>query len=209
MKQFEKVITDVLGTIYDLVSHISVGKGCMCVTWIIPDVVGTKLIKPQPLEFIRVIGIISLHIGDTVVYDIPGEGCEVLEAAMLQAIELKNTRAVELFLAVGCDPEVATYKGNNVTNIVNIKDSNSTTGTIGHVCVFGHNTNIEDIREASKKPEEKAVELEEKMYYREMYFKRVQENESLKHFLIKGFKNMFIVHFNNVLCLLQNKNSLR
>ena len=209
MEQFEKVVTDILGTIYNLVSHISVGKGCMCVTWTIPDVVGTKSIELQPLEFIRVIGVISLHIGDTVVYDIPGEGCEVLEAAMIQAVELKNTRAVERFLAVGCDPEVATYRGNNVTNIVNIKDSNSTTGTIGHFCVFGQDKNIEDICEASKKPEKKAAELEEKMYYREMYFKSVQENESLKHFLIKGFKSMFIVHLNNVLCLLQNKNCLR
>ena len=97
------------------------------------------------------------------VYDSTGEvpGCEVLEAAMLQAIELKNTRAIELLLAVGCSPEVATYNGDHaVTNVVNIRErsvDDGSRGGVDHMCVLGHNEHIEDIINSSREPEIKVV----------------------------------------------------
>ena len=107
LKKFEKFVTEILDVLYNRVSQISVGRGCICVSWMIPDIADPlSLIPSQPQAFIKAIGIVSLHIGDSVVYDIPGEGCEVMEAAMLQAIELKSTRAIELLQAIGCDHEV-------------------------------------------------------------------------------------------------------
>ena len=119
LKEFEIVITKILGRLYTKLSHITVGTGCICVSWIIPPSVNyTKLLPELSLEFLQIIGVIYLHIGDDVIYNVGEEGCQTLEAAMLQAIELKNTRAIELLLAVGCSPEVASYNGDHaITNV--------------------------------------------------------------------------------------------
>ena len=87
------MVSEILETLYDRISHIKVEKGCVCISWVIPDIDTSELVQPKPLELIRLIGIVSLHIGDEVVYGIPGEGCEVMDAAMLQAIELKEHKS--------------------------------------------------------------------------------------------------------------------
>ena len=107
MKQFEAIMNEILETLYMLGAQITVGKGCICISWTIPANLDTaNLVTPQPLQFLKIIGVVSLHVGEEVVYDIPGEGCDVLEAAMLQAIELNNTRAIELLSRAGCDPKI-------------------------------------------------------------------------------------------------------
>ena len=152
-KKFEDVLKEVLLVEYRYTSHMTVSKGCICVCWLVPDIHTNKLITLQPLEFIRIIGVISLHIGSDVIYNNEGEGCETIEAAMLQAIELKNTRAIELLLVMGCNPEVATYNGDNaVTTIVNIRESKKS--SVDHVCIIGHNEHVEAIVDPSSKPAE-------------------------------------------------------
>ena len=168
MAQFETVINEILDTLYHQLSHITVGKGCICVSWAIPDHINaSKLVPELPLEFVQIIGVISLHIGDTAIYDIGGEGCETIESAMLQAIELKNTQAIELLLAVGCSPEVATYHEDNaVTNIVNIykKSSDSSgSGGVDHVCILGHSEHVEAIVDPSIEPQCSSCRSNEKM----------------------------------------------
>ena len=139
LKKFQKFASDILETLYECVSQIRVGKGCICISWVIPKGKASKPITPQSLEFIRVIGVVSLHVGENVIYDMPSEGCEVMEAAMLQAVELKNTRAVELLLAVGCNPEVITYKPNisvKITAELRIEEESIYDHTAQYVCVF-------------------------------------------------------------------------
>ena len=165
MKQFEVMMNSILGTLYDQLSHITVGTGCIChVGWIIPPSVDyTTLLPKLSLEFLQIIGVKSLHIGDDVIYNVGEEGCQILEAAMLQAIELKNVPAIELLLAVGCCPEVASYNGNHaVTNVVNIRERSVDDGSGGHVCVLGHNEHIEAIIDTSKKPECATCRMKEK-----------------------------------------------
>ena len=166
VKQFVKVANEILGTLYDVMSQISVGKGCICISWVIPDIDTTKLVPDHSVEFVRIIGVISLHIGSDVIYNIEGEGCETIEAAMLQAIELKNTRAIELLLAMGCNPEVATYNGDNaVTTIVNIRENKKS--SVDHVCIIGHNEHVEAIVDPSSKPVEcSSCSMKEKMVKR-------------------------------------------
>ena len=154
MAQFETMINEILDTLYPHLSLITVGKGCICVSWAIPDHINARKFVPElPLEFLEIIGVISLHIGDTAIYNVGGEGCETIKAAMLQAIELENTRAIELLLAVGCSPEVATYHEENVvTNIVNISKKSvdgSGRGGVEHVCILGHNEHVEAIFDPS------------------------------------------------------------
>ena len=107
VKQFEAIMNEILETLYMLGAQITVGKGCICISWTIPANLDTaNLVTPQPLEFLKIIGVVSLYVGKEVVYNIPGEGCDVLEAAMLQAIELNNTRAIELLSMMGCGPKI-------------------------------------------------------------------------------------------------------
>ena len=159
MEQFEIMMNEILGTLYDYLSNITVGTGCICVSWNIPPSVNYTKLLPKLLldEFLQIIGVISLHIGDNVIYNIGEEGCQTLEVAMLQAIELKNTQAIELLLAVGCSLEVATYNGDNtVTNVVNIRErsvDDGSGGGVDYVCVLGHNEHIEAIVDTSKEPE--------------------------------------------------------
>ena len=159
LKQFEIVIKEILGAkLLIKLSHITVGTGCICVSWNIPPSVDySKLLPKLSLEFLQIIGVISLHIGDDVIYNVGEEGCQTLEAAMLQATELKNTRAIELLLAVGCSPEVATYSGDHVvTNVMNIRErsvDDGSGGGVDHVCVLGHNEHIEAIVDTDRKPE--------------------------------------------------------
>ena len=166
VKKFEDVLTEALLVEYRYTSHMTVSKGCICVCWLVPDIHTDKLITLQPLELVRIIGVISLHIGSDVIYNNEGEGCETIEAAMLQAIELKNTRAIELLLAIGCNPEVATYNGDNaVTTIVNIRESKKS--SVDHVCIIGHNEHVEAIVDPSSKPAEcSSCNMKEKMVKR-------------------------------------------
>ena len=164
MQKFEQVAREILYTLYEIMSQIRVTRGCICISWVIPDINITKLAVPDhSLEFIRIIGVISLHIGSDVIYNNEGEGCETIEAAMLQAIELKNTRAIELLLAMGCNPEVATYNGDNaVTTIVNIRGNKKS--SVDHVCIRGHNEHVEAIVDpCSKSAECSSCNMKEKI----------------------------------------------
>ena len=146
LKKFETMVTEVLDVLYNYTSHISVGRGCICVSWVIPNQLDSSSLSLKPLKFIKIIGVVSLHIGDKEIYNIPGEGCEVMEAAMLQAIGLRNEQAVELLLKVGCDLEVATYMGDyTITNMVHIKGSNNGASSVEHVCIFEDDQKVEEI----------------------------------------------------------------
>ena len=156
LRKFEVLVKEILQTLHYCISQIRVEKGCVCVSWVVPNFDTSKLITPQPLEFIKIIGVISLHIGDRVIYDIPGEGCEVMEAAMLQAIELKNTRATQLLLAAGCELEASTKgRKNALTLTANIYASSETQFAVEYVCTFDYDqknkplTNESDINDSS------------------------------------------------------------
>ncbi len=163
LKNFETAMKILLGPeLYCHLKRMLVTRGCYCISWIIisADVPhASKLLPEHSKDFFKIIGVISLQIGEEMVYDSTGEvpGCEVLEAAMLQAIELKNTGAIELLLAVGCSPEVATYNGDHaVTNVVNVRErsvDDGSGGGVDHVCVLGHNEHIEAIIDPSREPE--------------------------------------------------------
>ena len=200
MKQFEAIMGKILGKLYELLSHITVDDGCICVSWIIPQSVNyTKLLpklSPTIFEMLQIIGVISLRIGDDVIYNVGEEGCQTLKAAMLQSIELNNTQAIELLLSVGCSLEVATYNGDHcVTNVVNIRERSVVDGIIeggvDHVCVLGHNEHIEAIIDTSRKPECSACRMKEKQIKRlYMQVDKLQlENKKLRDPQQKELKN--------------------
>ena len=135
VKQFENIMNRILKTLYKLGSQISVKEGCICVSWVVPDLDISDLITPHPMEFLKIIGVVSLHVGDVLVYDVPGKGPDTLEAAMLQAVYLKNRRAMKLLLSVGADPQLlATSEDDEIKNISFTSDSNETPYAEEHVC---------------------------------------------------------------------------
>ena len=115
IEKFELVMKDTLKTVYDVASQISVKNGCICVSWVIPNIDTAKLFSLEPLdpELLRTIGVLSLQIGNEAVCILPEYGCDTLEAAMIQAVELKNIRVILLLQAMGCDLELVTkYQGD-------------------------------------------------------------------------------------------------
>ena len=160
VKHFEAAMKELLGSLYRHLSCMLVDKGCYCISWIVAtDVSASKLLPDHSEQLFKIIGVISLQIDEEMVYESTEKvpGCEVLEAAMLQAIELKNTQAVELLLTIGCSPEVGTYIRNHaITNVVNIRErsvDDDSGGGMDHVCVLGHNEHIEAIVDPSSRPE--------------------------------------------------------
>ena len=205
LKKFEKMLKQVLAKMYDYTSHIVVTDGCICVTWIVPEVYTLAGLPQLSLEFIKIIGVVSLHVGENEIYSIPGDGCEVIEAAVLQAIELKSMKALELFLAIGCNPEIAARNETvAVTNIVNIQAvSSDVQSGIEHICLFDENKNVEAILNKDKSEDVDSADLIEKM--NKSIF---QENDMLRESVkIKGKRscqfanNCFILYLVNAYTL--------
>ena len=125
----------ILKTLYKLALQISVKEGCICVSWVMPDLDIANLITPQSMEFLKIIGVLSLHVGDVLVYDVPEEGPHTLEVAMLQAVHLKNGRAIKVLLSVGADPQLlATSEDDKIKNISFTCDSDETPYAEEHIC---------------------------------------------------------------------------
>ncbi len=100
LKSFVAVIKKIMLIVYKCGSQMEMIGGCIAISWIVPNELVSKADIPIEDGVFQIIGILSVHIDDEEIYDYQGEGCETIEAAMLQAIELKNTRAIELLLIV-------------------------------------------------------------------------------------------------------------
>ena len=130
MKKFEKVVNAVFNDLYHRAAQIRVDEGCICVSWVIPDIDTSTVVSmiDESRCFLRAIGVISLTIDNEVLYEGPNAGCNILESAFLQALELRNIDAVELFMEVGCDPNLQTYtKETAITTAAKISDSEGKT----------------------------------------------------------------------------------
>ena len=111
LSKFAKLIFQ---NLYDCATQIRIEDGCICVSWVIPYIDTSVLVTVSP-DLLKVVGVISLKIDDKVLYEGPNEGCQILESAFLQAVEVGNVRAVELLLAVSTHPSevanMAIYNG--------------------------------------------------------------------------------------------------
>ena len=113
LNKFEKLAMLIFQNIYDCAAQIRIEDGCICVSWVIPDIDTSVLVTVSP-DLLKVVGVISLKIDDKVLYEGPNEGCHILESAFLQAVELGNVIAVDLLLMVSTHPsEVANMAKRN------------------------------------------------------------------------------------------------
>ena len=125
IRDFERLVKIVLHE--EQLSKIQVTEGCMCITWIAPDVEVDKIVDCNMVynkHFMDAIAVLSLSIGDVEIYrrqdqsDTPVS----LDSAMLQAIEKGVIDAVELLLAVGANPYLSLPSGDAaISAIVNMR----------------------------------------------------------------------------------------
>ena len=99
LKKFDRLAKLIFENQYDCAAQIRIKDGCICVSWVIPDIDSSVLVTVSP-DFLKVVGVISVKIDGKVLYEGPNEGCHVLESAFLQAVELGNVRAVGFLLVV-------------------------------------------------------------------------------------------------------------
>ncbi len=121
LERFDAVIKEIMPNVYRYGTQIVVDKGSIAISWIVSNELVRKADIPIEDVVFQIIGILSLHIDDVeVIYDYQGEGCETFEAAMLQAIELKNTRAIELLQIMGVKKVKQNYLIKCLITIVHI-----------------------------------------------------------------------------------------
>ena len=107
LSKFERLAKLMFENLYDCAAQIRIEDGCICVSWVIPDI-DTSVLDTVSPDLLKIVGVISLKIDDEVLYEGPNEGCHILESAFLQAVAFENVRAIELLLAVSTHPsEVA------------------------------------------------------------------------------------------------------
>ena len=154
IRRFERMAKAVFQESYDCFVQIRVSDGCMCVSWVVPDTSALMHIKTKLLnfKFMKAVGIISVKIGDGIVYECLHEGCSVLESAFLQAFELEHVHAMELLLAVGCDFNTQTYTGElAITSAMKMKGSNGFT-ILHYASMNGHDDTVRTLLESGASP---------------------------------------------------------
>ena len=152
LKKFEKLAKLIFQNLYDCAAQIRIEDGCICVSWVIPDI-DTSILDTVSPDLLKVMGVIFLKIDNKVLYEGPNEGCHILESAFLQAVELGNVRAVELLLAVGCDTNIHTHTGElAITSAMKLIDSKGF-GTFHLACLNGHTEVVSVLLAAGISPE--------------------------------------------------------
>ena len=158
LNKFERLVKLIFQNLYDCTAQIRIKDGCICFSWVIPDI-DTSVLDTVSPDLLKVVGVISLKIDDKVLYEGPNEGCHILESAFLQAVELGNVSAVELLLAVGCDTSLHMPTGELAINsAMKLRDSEGM--TIFHLaCLNGHTDVVHILLAAGVSPELKTSNL--------------------------------------------------
>ena len=97
LNKFEKLAMLVFQNLYDCAAQIRIEDGCICVSWVIPDI-DTSVLDTVSPDLLKVVGVISLKIDDKVLYEEPNEEFGVLESTFLQT---QN----DLLLEPGCSDQ--------------------------------------------------------------------------------------------------------
>ena len=98
LNKFEKLVMLIFQELYDCAAQIRIEDGCICVSWVIPDIDTSVLVTVSP-DPLKAVGVLSIKIDDKVLYEGPNEEFGVLESAFLQA---QN----DMLLEPGCSDQV-------------------------------------------------------------------------------------------------------
>ena len=152
LRKFERLAKLIFQNLYDCAAQIRIEDGCICVSWVIPDVDTSAFVIESP-NLLKVVGVISLKIDDKVLYEGPNDGCHILESAFLQALGLGIISAAELLIAIGCDTNIRMHNGE-VAVIFAMKLIDFEGINILHLACFnGHTDVVLMLLEAGSSPE--------------------------------------------------------
>ena len=140
IRDFEKLVNIVLHE--EQLCKIKVKEGCMCITWIAPDVEAGEIVRDVVYNkhFMDAIAVLSLSIGDQEIYrrqdqsDTPVS----LDSALLQAIEKGVIDAVELLLAVGANPYLSLPSGDAAIGVAGKMMDDGGRTILHKACWYGH-----------------------------------------------------------------------
>ena len=97
LSKFERLVKAIFQELYNYAAQIRIEDGCICVSWVIPDI-DTSVLDAVSPDLLKVVGVISLKIDDKVLYEEPNEEFGVLESTFLQT---QN----DLLLEPGCSDQ--------------------------------------------------------------------------------------------------------
>ena len=142
LNKFVRLAKLIFQNLYDCAAQIRIEDGCICVSWVIPDIDTSVLVTVSP-DLLTVVGVISLKIDDKVLYEGPNEGCHILESAFLQAVVLGNVRAFELLLAVSTCEVVNLALYNGITPLM-VASYNGHSVVVSTLLTSGADSNMAD-----------------------------------------------------------------
>ncbi len=101
IEKFERLAKSVFEELHNRAVLIRVEQGCICVTWMISEKCSPEMVKklPMTIGFLRELGIMSISFNYTL-YQLSHFGCSNLISAIVQAIQEKKIKILEIYLAV-------------------------------------------------------------------------------------------------------------
>ena len=125
IKRFQELVRYIFGKESSVLSNIQVEDGCICITWNTRESVVPSLtaLANEKLQFMKLVGILRLTVGEVTIFEQPGTGEEweednsSLEDHLVQSVTSGCTEAVEFLLKVGADPSHRNAIGTSVLGL--------------------------------------------------------------------------------------------
>ena len=148
---------------------LQVTAGSVCAEWLIPDdeTVTNLIIAVSSLSSntLRLCGVLYLQIGNQIIWK--DKDCTILSAndGLVEALQLQDVCAVELFLSIGADPYIELPSGQlAVTAAIQLRDPLDST-VLHTACQHGHLETAELLIEVSILLEEEALNRADALGY--------------------------------------------
>ena len=125
ISKFEKLLKQIFKQKYKALSNIRVEKGCIIVSWLVSVKHFDDLVKQTDSSkvLLKAVGVISITIGDKVLYKENTVGCEVVDSTLLQAVTNDNSTAVDILVSAGADPNTLLVEG--ITPLMTASNNNN------------------------------------------------------------------------------------
>ena len=152
VEKFDRFIRRLFMDLFEATSNIRVKEGCISVFWFIPQSLNYKASRLMLLDpfFFKVLGVLHLKVDDEILYEGSKYGCETFGGSLLQAIELQNTKGIEILLATDCNKSCR--DSLPIAQIIGIADAQGF-NCLYYACLFGHADVVKLLLEAGASPD--------------------------------------------------------
>ena len=144
LEHFEFLVKVLFEEYADSLCVTSIKEGCMCVMWSVPEVIAffmlTERLSKLDNEMLKAIGVISLTVGNIVVFNNEDSQDDMtFDSALLRAVQSDGPlSAISLLLEVGGNPNLLTQSGEIVISTLSKMKSNNGTTALYIACKNGY-----------------------------------------------------------------------